>query len=136
VVALAVEFTLGFLILAPTCLFPCVSIPLLVVIVGVFGSRWRIAPKLSTRSPSDRVAWLAFLVGIWTMVVITAMALLGEGDGDFRTWDQVRRQVRILWAGGILGAGVPLLVTIWQHLRYRRSRKPTVTRDWSSPHRP
>lgn len=116
-VALAVAFTIDLLIFALLFLAPCFGVPLVIVCLTFFGFRWRIAPNLSTSSRSDRVAWAAFVMGTWTMLVTAVFAIRGEGDGSFRTWDQIHRQVRIFLAGAIVGAGVPLLVTIWQHVR-------------------
>jgi hypothetical protein len=98
----------------------------LIALISVFAARCRIAHRLSARSVSDRIAWLAFVIAIWVMVGVVVSALLGEGDGDYRSWAQIHRQVRIFVGAGIVGAGVPLLITIWQ-LPWRRDfRKSTV----------
>jgi hypothetical protein len=124
---LGVELTLCFLILVVAFWLPWVGIPLVLIVVVVFGIHGRIAPWVSARSRSDRVAWLAFIIGVWTMIGIAVISLFSDGDGAYRTWDQIRRQVRILLAAGIIGAGVPLLVAIWQRLRRRDSGKSSAT---------
>lgn len=113
-------FSIWFTILFFTLGFCLVGLPVLVLIYGML--RWPtgrvgIAHKLSARSRSDRIAWLAFGCGVLAMWWITFVAAISETDGDYRTWDQIRFQSRLLVAAGIFGAGVPLLVTLAQLIR-------------------
>lgn len=43
VVGIWVEFTICFLIFAAVFYVPCLGVPLVVIILAVFGIRWRIA---------------------------------------------------------------------------------------------
>jgi len=115
-VALWAAFTIWVAITVMLGFLGCTVIPLLLVANALTGYRFSIAPRLSTGSLSDRIAWVAFTIGVWTMLWITLRALLGEGDGDFRTWDEIRRQVRILLVGGFFAIGVPVIVIIVQYL--------------------
>ena len=48
------------------------------------------------------------------MLWITLKALVGESDGDYRDWDQIRRHTLIFLAAATVAASVPALVTIVQ----------------------
>jgi len=94
----------------------CMAIFILWTIDATTGWRVRIAPRLSTATFSDRVAWLAFSIGVWTMLWIVLMAARGEGDGVHRTPDEIQRQVRMFLAAAFMAAAVPAFVTTWQFL--------------------
>ena len=83
------------------------------------GWRVRIAPRLSTATLSDRIAWLTFSIAVWAMLWIVDMAVAGEGDGAHRTWDEIRLQVRMFLAAGFIAVAAPFLVTLWQRLSRR-----------------
>jgi cbb3-type cytochrome oxidase subunit 1 len=101
----------------------CLVIFILWAIDATTGWRVRIAPRLSTRTLSDRVAWLTFSIGVWVMLWIVLLAAMGESDGDYREWDEIRRQVRAFLAAGILAAALPFFVTIWHWMNRRRFQK-------------
>lgn len=102
------------LVVASGGLLGCVVILVLWTVDATTGWQFRIAPKLSTAALSDRLAWLAFSFGVWAMLGITLMALLSEGDGDFRTWDEIRRGARMFLAAGLVAVVVPMFVAVWQ----------------------
>ena len=100
----------------------CIAIFILWTIDATTGWRIRIAPRLSTATSSDRVAWLTFSLGVWAMLWIVLTAALGESDGDYRTRDQIRRQARMFLTAGFIAAAVPAFVTTWQFLDRRHSK--------------
>ncbi len=105
----------------------CVAIPVLWAIMATVGREWSIASKLSTRTTADRLAWIAFSIGIFVMLWMVGIALLSEGDGDFRSWPEIRRHVRFFLGAAVFAAGVPTLVTIEPYLiRAGRSARPTA----------
>ncbi len=101
----------------------CFAIFILWTIDATTGWRIRIAPRLSTEAVSDRVAWLTFSLGVWAMLWIVLTAALGESDGDYRKWDEIRRQVRMFRTAGFIAAAVPTFVTTWQFLDRRNSKR-------------
>ncbi len=94
----------------------CMLIFILWTIDATTGWRIRIATRLSTAKLSDRVAWLTFSIGVWAMLWIVYMAITGEGDGAHRSWDEIRRQVRMFLAAGLIATTVPFFVTVWQSM--------------------
>jgi hypothetical protein len=81
----------------------------------------------SPREPGERdrldvLAWVLFAIGVLGMIFIAFRALLSESDGDFRSWDEIRRQVQQLWNAGFLAGGGPLAVWVIQ--------KGFELRDW------
>jgi hypothetical protein len=94
----------------------CGAIPVLWAIMVILGPRGSIASKLSTRRTADRLAWIAFSTGIFAMLWIVGLSLISEGDRALRSWPEIRRQVRVFLGAGIVGAGVPIFVTIGTYL--------------------
>jgi hypothetical protein len=74
------------------------------------------------RNTLDVLAWWLFSAGVLGMFFITLRALLSESDGDFRSWDEIRWQVKQLWGTGFLGAGGPMVVWLIQWTLKRRER--------------
>ena len=101
----------------------CALIFSLWVIDATTSWRIQIAPRLSTNTLSDRIAWLGFSIGVATMFWITIAAFMDETDGDFRTWVEIRRQSRILCVTATFAVAVPIVVTIRQALERRRARR-------------
>ena len=101
----------------------CMVIFILWTIDATTGWWVRIAPRLSTDTLSDRVAWLAFSIGVRAMLWIASMAAMGESDGDFRKWAEIRRHVRMFLADGVIAIAVPAFVTMWQLMDRRLFRR-------------
>jgi hypothetical protein len=114
-VGLWAAFTIWVAIATMLGFLGCVIVPLLLGANTLTENRLSIAPRLSTRSLPDRIAWVTFTIGVWSMLWTALRALVGESDGDFRSWDEIRRQVRILLAGGCLAIGVPAVVAVLQY---------------------
>ena len=113
----------------------CVAIPVLWVAMWIFGRQWSIAAKLSTRTTADRLAWIAFSIGIFAMLWMVWIAVSSESDGDFRSWPEIRRHVRFFLGAAVVAVGVPAFVTIEHYLlRAVRSARPTAPSP--SPSRP
>jgi hypothetical protein len=107
---------------------------LLVLLVAMVASprlRSPLAPKLSTHLVSDRIAWIAFSIGVFSMLGVTLIALRSDGDGHFRSWEQIRQQVRFLFAAGMFALGVPAMVTLLQCVQ-KRTLTPAPAETWPS----
>jgi len=62
------------------------------------------------------------------------MAVTGESDGDHRTRDEIRRQVRMFLGAGFIAAAVPAFVITWQFLDRRIFKRSVYGgRDPASP---
>jgi uncharacterized membrane protein len=68
VVGIWVEFTICFLIFAAVFVVPCVGVPLVVIILAVFGIRWRIARSAywSVAVSARSISW-ASLEPLWAL---------------------------------------------------------------------
>jgi hypothetical protein len=87
---------------------------LLLLIASCFGLpiiRW-----LERKPTLDRIAWVSFGAGMLLMFYMALYGILSEGDGDFRTWDTIRRHKRIFFAGAALAVIVPAAVFLAQKL--------------------
>jgi hypothetical protein len=60
------------------------------------------------------LAWLLFALGLVGMLGVALVALLSESDGDFRTWETIRRHVQMLWCAGALAVGGPTSVWLFE----------------------
>jgi hypothetical protein len=127
-VALWAAFTIWVAIASMFGFLGCVIVPLLLGANSVSGNRFSIAPRLSTRSLADRVAWVVFTCGVWAMLWTALRALVGDSDRDFRSWDEIRRQVRILQAAGSVAIGAPVIVSILQYFGWVDGARPAEPR--------
>jgi hypothetical protein len=89
----------------------------------------------SRRVALDCLGWGLFALGLIGMFGVVMLSLLSEGDGDFRTWDTIRKQVRMLFGCGVLAIGGPAAVWLLQKwldrgIRSRKPDRPGDPLDW------
>jgi hypothetical protein len=103
---------------------PLLGLPVLALFLAALWRRPRDREiSLSTRTLGDRLAWLCFSAGITVMYGVVVVSIVSEGDGDYRSWDQIRLHTSIFLTAGYVAAAVPVFVATWELLTNRRTSK-------------